>query len=145
MSRIYDDILKSLPYSEPFLFVDKVLEIDDTCIVGEYSFLEDRDFYRGHFNNYPITPGVLIVESFAQIGGVAHGIYLLDLFKKDFMPAFANASFEFFNTLKPGETIYVYSKKVVLRKNYLKIKGEVFNSKNELIMQATGSCKFIVL
>lgn len=145
MSNICDDILKNLPYSDPFLFVDKVVEIDDTNIIGEYCFSEDRDFYRGHFINNPITPGVLIVESFAQIGGVAHGIYLLDLFKKDFMPAFANASFEFFNTLKPGETIYVYSKKVVLRKNYLKIKGEVFNSKNELIMQATGSCKFIVL
>lgn len=136
-------ILDNLPYKKPFLFVDQILHVDDFCIKGKFTFTTDMTFYSGHFINKPTTPGVLIVEAFAQLGGVAHGIYLLNLYDKEFTPAFSSASFEFFKFVQPGESIHIYSEKIALRNNYLKIKGEVHNSNGELVLQLTGTCKFI--
>ena len=72
-----DFILSILPYSKPFLFVDKILEIDLNSIVGEYTFSADHDFYKGHFKDNPITPGVILTECMAQIGLACLGIYLI--------------------------------------------------------------------
>ena len=46
-------------------------------LVGAYRFREDEFFYRGHFPGRPITPGVILIETMAQIGVVAFGMYLL--------------------------------------------------------------------
>jgi len=70
-------ILSKLPYSKPFLFVDKILEVDGNSITGEFTFSPDLDFYKGHFEGNPVTPGVILTECMAQIGVVCLGIYLL--------------------------------------------------------------------
>lgn len=144
-----DDILKvfnRLPYKEPFLFVDEITKITDQEIWGEYTFLPESYFYKGHFDGNPITPGVLLLEAFAQLGGVAHGIFLLNLHKRDanFTPIFTSAECEFLYPVSPGETIRVFSNKVLLRNNYLKIKGYIVNSRGEVVFQGTGICKFII-
>ena len=71
------EIIKLLPYTKPFLFVDELTEISENGISGNYTFQENEFFYKGHFKENPITPGVILTETMAQIGVVCLGIFLL--------------------------------------------------------------------
>ena len=68
------EIIALLPYQEPFLFVDELTTISSEGVTGNYTFKKDAYFYKGHFKNNPITPGVILTECMAQIGLVCLGI-----------------------------------------------------------------------
>ena len=64
-------IQKILPHRPPFLFVDRILSIEQgKRIVGLKNITGNESFFRGHFPSYPVMPGVLIIEAMAQVGGV---------------------------------------------------------------------------
>ena len=64
-------IMNLLPHRYPFLLVDRILEISaDDKIVGLKNVTMNEPFFQGHFPTEPVMPGVLIVESMAQVGGV---------------------------------------------------------------------------
>jgi UDP-3-O-[3-hydroxymyristoyl] N-acetylglucosamine deacetylase / 3-hydroxyacyl-[acyl-carrier-protein] dehydratase len=64
-------ILQVLPHRYPFLLVDRILEIQGReRIVGLKNVTINEPFFQGHFPGHPIMPGVLIVESMAQVGGL---------------------------------------------------------------------------
>lgn len=65
-----DEIREILPHRYPMLLVDRILEISDTRVVGIKNVTANEPFFEGHFPNYPIMPGVLVVEALAQCGGV---------------------------------------------------------------------------
>lgn len=65
-----NDIQKMLPHRDPFLFVDKIIEIEEERAVGIKKITGNEEFFKGHFPNRPIMPGVLIVEALAQVGGI---------------------------------------------------------------------------
>ena len=117
----FNDIIAQLPYSEPFLFVDELLHADENGITGTYTFKEDLDFYKGHFKDNPVTPGVILTETMAQIGMVCMGIYLLgnDL-KKDTVIAFTSADIQFLKPVYPNEKVTVISQKTFFRFGKLK-------------------------
>lgn len=65
------DIQKILPHRYPFLLVDRVLEIEEgKKATGIKNVTVNEPFFQGHFPQNPIMPGVLIVESLAQVGAV---------------------------------------------------------------------------
>jgi 3-hydroxyacyl-[acyl-carrier-protein] dehydratase len=63
------EIKELLPHREPFLFVDKV-EIVDGKIIAERTYPESEWFFAGHFPGHPVVPGVILIETMAQCGGV---------------------------------------------------------------------------
>ena len=66
-----DEIKNLLPHREPFLFVDKC-EIIEVGIkgVGYRKFLPNEFFFKGHFPELPIVPGVILIEALAQTAGI---------------------------------------------------------------------------
>ena len=66
-----EEAIKYIPHRPPFLFVNEVRTRDDGLIVGSYQFKPDEFFFAGHFPEYPVVPGVILVESLAQCGGAA--------------------------------------------------------------------------
>lgn len=59
-----------LPHRHPFLLVDKIIELSDKHVVGVKNVTYDEYFFKGHFPNNPIMPGVLQIEAMAQTGGI---------------------------------------------------------------------------
>lgn len=115
------NIIAQLPYSKPFLFVDELLHVDENSITGTYTFSEDLDFYKGHFKGNPVTPGVILTETMAQIGMVCLGIYLLgDGFNKNTVIAFTSADMQFLKLVYPNEKVTVSSQKSFFRFGKLK-------------------------
>ena len=65
-----NDIQRMLPHRYPFLLVDKVMEMDETTIVGVKNVTMNEPQYTGHFPGNPVMPGVLQLEAMAQVGGI---------------------------------------------------------------------------
>lgn len=66
-----EQIKETIPHRYPFLLVDKITEQNDTRIAGIKNVTINEPFFQGHFPDYPVMPGVLIVEALAQVGAVA--------------------------------------------------------------------------
>src|ERR1700756_390835 len=63
-------ILKLLPHRYPFLLSDKIFEMDgDTSAIGIKNVSFNEPFFQGHFPNFPVMPGVLLIEGMAQTAG----------------------------------------------------------------------------
>ena len=135
----FNHILKNLPYTKPFLFVDRIIALSSEGITGEYTFKEDEYFYEGHFEGNPITPGVILTECMAQIGLVCLGISLLE---EDGLEgaqvALTTTDIEFLAPVYPKEKITVVSEKVYFRFSKLKCKVKMLNQENKVV------CKGII-
>ena len=120
--------------------MDELTKVSENEAEGFYTFKEGEYFYRGHFKDNPITPGVILTEVMAQIGVVCLGIYLLkDELGMAEKPKIALTSNEvdFFLPVFPGEKVKVISEKSYFRFNKLKCKVQMFNAKNELVSRGT--------
>ena len=69
MSEIENPVKGLLPHREPFLFVDEITEAGNEKIVAKRTFTEKDFFFKGHFPEYPVVPGVILIETMAQSGG----------------------------------------------------------------------------
>ena len=65
-----ENFLDYMPQREPFLFVDRVVEVTDSCIKTEKQIQADEPFFAGHFPGRPIMPGVLICEAVFQSSSI---------------------------------------------------------------------------
>ena len=129
-----EQIISKLPYSKPFLFVDELLHIDENGVEGTYTFDENLDFYKGHFKDNPITPGVILTEVMAQIGLVCFGIFLLnDEFNINTSIALTSTEIEFLKRVLPKEKVTVVSEKIYFRFGKLKCKVVMKNEKDEVV------------
>jgi 3-hydroxyacyl-[acyl-carrier-protein] dehydratase len=136
-------ILQLLPQTSPFRFVDEIIEVTDAFIIGSYRFREDEFFYKGHFQNKPITPGVILLEAMGQVGVVAHGIYLLtgELGLAEipkYLSVFSDAIVEFYAPVFPGDKVIIRGEKVFWRQKKLRSKITMLRG-DTLVASCTAS------
>ena len=97
-------IKEILPHRNPFLFIDEIYELNENDILGLKHLKPDEYFFKGHFPDYPILPGVIIVEAMAQIGGILVLSKVPD--PENYLTFFAKIDkVKFKNKVFPGDTI----------------------------------------
>jgi 3-hydroxyacyl-[acyl-carrier-protein] dehydratase len=136
-------VLNKIPHQPPFRFIDEITYLDDTRIEGNYFLNANTDFYKGHFPEFPVTPGVILTEIMAQIGMVAFGIYLMMLGGET---AFTNmatllteTNIKFKKQVLPGQKIFVRSEKILFRHGKLQCNVSLKNSEGNLLCFGTMS------
>ena len=65
-----DGIMKILPHRQPMLLIDKILTLTSDSVTGVKNVTMNEEFFKGHFPDNPVMPGVLLVEAMAQTGGI---------------------------------------------------------------------------
>ncbi len=66
-----EQIMEIIPHRDPFLLIDEVLEMEVGVRIKARKYIKEEDFwFKGHFPDYPVTPGVLMIEMLAQAGAV---------------------------------------------------------------------------
>ncbi len=139
-SDFKQQVIDMIPQQPPFRFVDEIIDIDDERICASYRFKKEEAFYKGHFPNRPITPGVILIETMAQTSVVAMGISLLmrqgtprDEIKK-MITLFAYADqVEFNGLVLPGEKVIARGEKIYLRRGTLKSRASLERENGEIV------------
>jgi UDP-3-O-[3-hydroxymyristoyl] N-acetylglucosamine deacetylase / 3-hydroxyacyl-[acyl-carrier-protein] dehydratase len=125
---LYDvnQIQKILPHRQPFLFVDKIMEISEEGIVGVKNVSMNEDFFRGHFPDAPVFPGVLQIEAMAQVGGIFALSKVPD--PENYLTFFMSIDkVKFKNQVIPGDTIvFKLSLITPIRRGIVHMRGEAF-------------------
>ncbi len=99
-----EKIKEILPHRDPFLFIDEIYELNENDILGLKQVKADEYYFDGHFPDYPILPGVIIVEAMAQIGGILVLTKVPD--PENYLTFFAKIDkVKFKNKVFPGDTI----------------------------------------
>ncbi|MBI4655055.1 MAG: 3-hydroxyacyl-ACP dehydratase FabZ [Nitrospirae bacterium] len=118
------EIQKILPHRYPFLLIDKIIELEPGVkAVGIKNVTINEPFFQGHFPNFPIMPGVLIIEAMAQVAGVlafrsgaeGNSVYFMSIEKAKFRkPVF------------PGDQLRFEIKVIQVRNNIWRLSGGAF-------------------
>ena len=139
-----DEVLALVPQQHPFRFIDEITDISEDRIEGRYTFRTDESFYEGHFPGMPLTPGVILLETMAQTGVVALGIYLkaLEVGPEElprWRSIFTDAEVEFLDAVLPGEQVICRGEKIFWRRNKLRSKVEMTKADGSVVAACTLS------
>lgn len=118
-------ILKALPHRYPFLLVDRIRDIDgDRSCVGIKNVTATEPHFQGHFPDYPVMPGVLVIEGMAQTAG-ALGVFARDdLTSPHVVYLMTIDKVKFRKPVVPGDTIEYHVTKLKSRRNMSWYRGE---------------------
>jgi beta-hydroxyacyl-ACP dehydratase FabZ len=134
-----NEIRAILPHRYPFLLVDRIVEMDGERIVGIKCVTQNEPFFQGHFPDFPVMPGVLIVEAMAQAAGVLVLKNMEDRHNKlVLLVAIENARFR--RPVVPGDTLRLEMKVIKRKASVAKMAG-VATVDGLVVAEAEVMCK----
>ena len=134
-------IKEILPHRSPFLFVDRVTEMEPGKSIKGYKNISMNEyFFQGHFPGHPILPGVIICEAMAQLSGV---LFLHDEEQRGKLAFFgALDQVRFKRPVVPGDRLDMEIEVISARHSIIKVKGKAFVD-GELACEGIITCKLI--
>ena len=105
-----EEVTSYIPHRPPFLYVDQILELTDEKIVAKKDVSPDEPFFKGHYPEKPIMPGVLICEAIFQTGAILISSIMTGEKELEGIPVLTritNAKFR--SMVKPGDTLTLES------------------------------------
>lgn len=127
-----EEIKKIIPYDDPFLFVDGVEEMGENTISGFYQTSQDDYYFKGHFKDFAIMPGVLVVEALAQISTIILRKKKGDNHNKYHFLAYDVRGAQFYKSIFPGdritlkaEVLGIYDEKIAHVKAEAYVEGDL--------------------
>ena len=141
-----ENIKKIIPYEDPFLMIDKVLSLDKKKIVAEKAARADEEYFKGHFKDFPIMPGALIIEGLGQAATMLIRYNLENHEQYDIL-AYKIRSAKFFRPTFPGQTLRFEAKLLFKFKKVWFINGMAYRkdkivSKVKMVLAVVNKDKF---
>ena len=134
-----NEIREILPHRYPFLLVDRIIEMESDRIVGIKQITANEPHFTGHFPDFPVMPGVLIVEAMAQCAGVLVLKQMPDRHNKlVLLVAIENARFR--RPVVPGDTLRMEMKILKRKASVAKMAG-VATVDGVVVAEAEVMCK----
>jgi len=134
-----NEIRAILPHRYPFLLVDRIVELEADRVVGIKNVTANEPFFQGHFPDFPVMPGVLIVEAMAQTAGV---LVLKSIPDRDnklvLLVAVENARFR--RPVVPGDSLRMEMKVIKRKASVAKMAG-VATVDGVVVAEAEVMCK----
>jgi len=120
------EIMKRIPHRYPFLLVDRILEVKEDSLKAIKNVTMNEPFFQGHFPDYPVMPGVLIVEAMAQATGIL-ATEINDNLSEDSLCFFMSMDgVKFRRQVVPGDQLIFDIKVIKNRRNIVKSKCEAY-------------------
>jgi beta-hydroxyacyl-ACP dehydratase FabZ len=136
------EISTLLPHRYPMLMVDRIVEINSDSIVGIKNVTVNEPHFNGHFPGYPVMPGVLIIESMAQVAGILVGkLAPHTIGQVMFLASIEEAKFR--KPVVPGDQLRIEMKMLRLKYTVAKMQGTA-TVDGQVVAEATLMCKLIL-
>lgn len=106
-------VLELLPHRYPFLMIDRIIDIDaDNSATGVKNVTFNEPFFQGHFPNFPIMPGVLLIEGMAQTAGAICVAALGEVYQPQVVYFMGIDKAKFRRPVVPGDTVHYHVRKI---------------------------------
>jgi 3-hydroxyacyl-[acyl-carrier-protein] dehydratase len=134
-----DAIRAILPHRYPFLLVDRIIEMDAEHVVGIKNVTANEPFFLGHFPDFPVMPGVLIIEAMAQTAGVQVLSTIPDRQNKLVFLVSVDAA-RFRRPVRPGDQLRIEMKVIKRKGTVAKMAGHA-TVDGVIVAEAEVMCK----
>jgi 3-hydroxyacyl-[acyl-carrier-protein] dehydratase len=132
------EIENLLPHRDPFLFVDEIIEENEEKIIAKHVFTANEYFFKGHFPDYPVVPGVILIETMAQSGGA--GLRKLGVLGGDSLFFFATVDkVKFRRQVRPGDEVRCEINNLRVSPKMIKQSGKAYVG-DEVAAEAEWMC-----
>ncbi len=138
MNDSFQPVEDLITHRKPFLFLDELISVTEQKTVGKKYFSPDEEFFKGHFPDYPVVPGVILVETMAQCGGA--GLRQLGtLPPKAFFVLGTVEKAKFRNQVRPGDVAIIEVENLRVSQVVVRQSGKI-TVNGKLAAEATWMC-----